>query len=50
LNPENLLQMQTETGTNKGMADIDAGRFRELTPKYANGLAARFKKKLQNTK
>ena len=47
---EALLQMQTEVGISKGMADIGAGRFSEFTPKYANDLAACFKKQLQSTK
>lgn len=42
-----LLQMQTEAGIRKGLVDIDTGRFRELTPKYAKDLVARFKKRLK---
>lgn len=46
---EALLQMQTEVGVSKGLADIGAGRFSEFTPKYADQLAARFKRQLQNS-
>ncbi|MBL4616918.1 MAG: type II toxin-antitoxin system Phd/YefM family antitoxin [Robiginitomaculum sp.] len=46
---ETLLQMQTEVGIRKGIADIGAERFSEFTPKYASDLAARFKKQLQSS-
>jgi hypothetical protein len=39
--------MQTERGISLGLADIEAGRFSEFTPKYAKSMAARFKERLK---
>ena len=44
---ESLLALQTEAGIAKGLADIEAGRFNEYTPKYAKAMAARFKARLK---
>lgn len=46
---ESLLEMQTEVGIKRGIADIGAERYNEFTPKYALDMAARFKARLQNT-
>ncbi len=46
---ESLLEMQTEVGIRRGIADIGAKRFNEFTPKYGLDMAARFKKRLQNS-
>ncbi len=45
---EVLLEMQTEMGIKRGIADIAAERFNEFTPKYAQDLATRFKQRLKN--
>ena len=44
---ETLLALQTETGITKGLADIEAERFSDFTPKYAKDMAARFKARLK---
>lgn len=44
---ETLLALQTERGISLGMADIEAGRYSEFTPKYAKSMAARFKAHLK---
>lgn len=44
---ETLLALQVENGIAKGLADIEAGRFKDYTPQYAKDMAARFKARLK---
>ena len=46
---ETLLALQVEAGIEKGLADIDGGRFSDFTPKYAKDMSARFKARLKTT-
>ncbi len=40
---ERLFNLQIEVGIQKGLANVEAGDFRELTPNYAGELKSRFK-------
>jgi len=46
---ETLLAYRTEAGIERGLADMEAGRFSEFTPRYAKEMAARFKARLKTT-
>jgi len=43
---EELLSYRVDAGIKKGLADVEAGRFNELTTEYAEGMKARFKASL----
>jgi len=44
---EHLFQHKIESGVARGLADVEAGKFNELTPAYLSDLKARFKAKMK---
>ena len=42
-----LFQLRIEAGVRKGLADVTAGRFQELTAEYSEDMKARFKSRSQ---
>jgi prevent-host-death family protein len=43
-----LFQLRIEAGIRKGLADVEAGRFQELTEKYSEDMKTRFKARHQD--